>query len=897
MANPWIGKSPDELNKRLSEVSQTLERASSGETELSKDAQNSLSQELLQLTEAFEKAEACVNRNADVGWMRENIETCKTYLHSESYAYWKTVVETDFSGPNPCGTTVVATISKGLQKLFKFLKSVKKYYNEFVQPALNTITGLQETVRNITELIAGALRILIQRARNWLIQKIKNLLTDALNNILPNLAKNIKSAVVKQIIDTIFCKFGDIIKGLFNMVSGFLMSLIGNMINAPFCAARQFTNALINNLANRIDEALKPILDQVNSIVGSVGKIAGSIFEAIDFVLGFEAFLCSKGPECPETKDFAASIWGGPQQQAADKFKNFLDGLNLSSGETSDLLNQFDRWTGEWGIFKGDGNEIDPDVDILGDQLDANCDSGVYRCGPPKVLMFGGGGVGAAGDAIVNQLGQIVGVDLKYGGQGYDSPPFVSFMDNCGNGDYASGYAILEDDNVDTEDDDLYYDPITLTTIGTDGTGDDDTDTDATGGNVIDIPGANGSRGGCIYSGSVYHEFDNIDDVHINTEISSDIQVDYKGKDIPDRTVVTFAENQKHYSIKFTVPYESDDYKIDFIKVSNLSATGVIRSSSTPTVQVSFNVTKSSSHTNYVHFDAPGFPRITVGAEEDLNYGKFYRNVKYSVSTESFAPNGQKANPGEFAVIGTQKLLLEDLRGIGSDRDFNDLVVTANGGLFLKEGTSVSFTAFDVPESFERTYKVAGVKNKTRYGFDVWFGVQRSDEPEGRLFSTYVREFTFKTFGQRENCQKGKKVKKIIMVNPGIDYLAAPNGRDEFDNILDDAVSSNTKEYVGCLTEIQVISTGIGYSPDDEIIIEPNLPGLDVKVQMTEMGQIVAMIVNNGYCGLTEIPEITINSRNGAGAEFRPIIDYVPNNQFTGNLQGEVVKVIDCVYK
>ena len=885
MANPWIGKSSDELNKRMSEVGKTLERASSGEVQLSQDAQKSLTEELVQLTEAFQKAEACVNRNADVGWMRENIETCKTYLHSESYAYWKTVVETDFSGPNPCGTTVVATISKGLQKLFKFLKSVKKYYNEFVQPALNTITGLQETVKNITELISGALRILIQRARNWLIQKIKNLLSDALNSILPNLAKNIKNAVIKQIIDTIFCKFGEIISGLFNMVSGFLMSLIGNMINAPFCAARQFTNALINNLANRIDEALKPILDQVNSIVGSVGKIAGSIFEAIDFVLGFEAFLCSNGPECPENKDFAASIWGGPQEQAADRFKNFLDGLNLSSGETSDLLNQFDRWTGEWGIFKGDGNAIDSSVNILGDQLDANCDSGVYRCGPPKVLMFGGGGVGAAGDAIVNELGQIVGVNLKYGGQGYDSPPFVSFMDNCGNGDYASGYAVLDDDPTDDNE----YDEITLTPIGRESTDD--------GGGITDIDGATGTRGGCIYEGKVYREFDNISNTHLNSEISSDINVTFKGKDIPDRTVVTFANNQKHYSVKFAVPYDSDDYQIDFTKVSNLPATGVILGGINPEVGVTFEVTKAAVYNTYLHFDSPGFPRVTIGPENNLKKAKFYRNVKYTVSSETFDPKGKKMPAAEFKIVGSKKLVLEDIRGLGSDRDFDDLVASADKGIFLDEGDSIRFAIYESEQGREREYLVAGVRNKNRFGFDVWFGVQRTDQPEGRLFSSYVREFSFKAYGQRENCQKGRKVKKVIMVNNGNGYLSAPNGRDEFDNILDDTGSTNTNEYVGCLTEIQVVSTGIGYSPDDEIVIEPDLPGLEVKVQLTEIGQIVAMIVVNGYCGLTEFPTITINSKNGAGAELRPVIDYVPNNQFAGDLQGEVVKVIDCVYK
>ena len=116
------------------------------------------------------------------------------------------------------------------------------------------------------------------------------------------------------------------------------------------------------------------------------------------------------------------------KEKLADRFNNFLDGLNLSAGESSDLLNRFDRWVGEFPIFQGQGQEIDPFVDNLVDQLDTNCDSGLYRCGPPQVQIFGGGGAGAAGKAIVNELGQLVGVDITNKGSGYTESPFITFM-------------------------------------------------------------------------------------------------------------------------------------------------------------------------------------------------------------------------------------------------------------------------------------------------------------------------------------------------------------------------------------------------------------------------------------------------------------------------------------
>lgn len=801
MADPYINAPGNVLVSELSQVDKDLaiyrearsklDPSDTDNIETLDQAISGLESKKAEITKATEnKSKECFINNQDIGWMRENIELCKTFLTSEQYAYWKDVISTEMTGVDPCGSTTLAGISKALKKFFTFLKSIRKYYNAYVQPALNTIAGLSETISNISRLIVGIIRILVQRARNWIIQKIKNLLNDAFTSLFPNLAKKIKDAVVKLITDSIFCKFGEIIRGLGQLVSDFLFSLIGNLINAPFCAAEQFANALINNIGNRIDKALEPILNQINSILGGVGKIAGSIFEAIDFILGFESFLCSAGPECPELKSFRASWWGGPPQEAADKFQTFLGGLNLSSGETSDLLNQFDRWVGGFGIFKGDGNEIDSQVSALTSQLE--CNTGAFACGPPQVQIFGGGGVGAVGQAIVNQIGQVVGVDLVNRGQGYTSPPYVSFVDNCGNGNYASGYAVLDDGGDGGGDDKVPIDPITFAPIGSSEIPNlEDTPQGYTGTN---------SEGKCAYGARVYHEFDNERNVTTASELSSNIDVEFQGKDSPDGTIIDLSSDEKHYSIKFVVPYDSDDYEINFTKVAQQAAGG--------------------------------------------------------------------GTGGEF--------------------------------------------------------KLAGIKNKTRNGFDVWFGrtarvireqttttsnLQRPDRfepkialdyaPEGQLYNTYVRFFEFTTVGERSNCSPGSPLREIIIVNPGNGYLAAPNGQNEFGDEIPREFSDDTREYVGCLKDIQVISTGIGYSQDDTISIEPNIPDLEVRVRLTELGQIVQMQIINTSCGLDQIPEITINSKTGGGASFRPIIEFTPKNQFKGApvRDSDIVRVIDCVLK
>lgn len=947
MADPYINVPGNVLVSELSQVNNDLEIYRKARNRLdSNDTENI--QALDEIIRGLEikksqienasanKSEECFVNNQDIGWMRENLDLCKSFLTSEQYAYWKDVVSTEMTGVDPCGSTTLASINKSLKKLFTFLKSIKKYYNAYVQPVLNTISGLTETLSNISRLIVGVLRILIQRVRNWLIQKIKNLLNDAFSSLFPNLAKKIKDAVVKLITDSIFCKFGEIIRGLGQLISDFLYSLIGNMINAPFCAAEQFTNALINNLANRIDKALEPLLNQINGIVGGIGKIAGSVFEAIDFILGFESFLCSSGPECPELKSFRASWWGGPPQEAADRFSGFLNGLNLSSGETDELLNQFDRWVGDFKIFSGSGNQIDSQVSTLTSQL--KCDTGAFACGPPQVQIFGGGGFGAVGKAIVNKTGQIVGVDLVNRGQGYTSPPYVSFVDNCGNGNYASGYAVIDDSNQD-----IPIDSITLAPIG-----------DSQIPNLEDNPqgyvGKN-TNGKCEYGARVYHEFDNDRNVTTSSELSSNIDVEFLGREAPDRLITDLSSDEKHYSIKFAVPYDSDDYEINFTKVAQIAAHGggggefkvagiknktkngfdvwfgrtayvlrrentqevreeTITTSTTQEVVVNSNVSARFERNGidlYLVTSGEGTAEISFSVVVDDNprtNGVAADQILIRTDSGSLSFNRTKERQtikrsGRFTAGKKYKI---DVVG-GVNRTPN----VSNGkiGLLDADGNdeNIKITIDNISNN-SRTETVTTTSSRV-----VQLAPERPERfepkialnyaPEGQLYNTYVRFFEFVTVGERSNCTPGNQIKDIIITNPGNGYLPAPDGRNEFGEPIDGGdFSDDTREYVGCLSEIQIISTGIGYSADDTITIEPNIPDLEVRVRLTELGQIVQMEILNTSCGLDTIPEITINSSTGGGASFRPVIRFTPKNKFTSPVRdSDIVRVIDCVLK
>lgn len=71
------------------------------------------------------------------------------------------------------------------------------------------------------------------------------------------------------------------------------------------------------------------------------------------------------------------------------------------------------------------------------------CLTGDQPCGPPKLKFFGGGGVGASANPVVDVNGNLIAVDLVSGGFGYTSPPQVQVLDPCKNGSGAVLESIL----------------------------------------------------------------------------------------------------------------------------------------------------------------------------------------------------------------------------------------------------------------------------------------------------------------------------------------------------------------------------------------------------------------------------------------------------------------------
>ena len=103
------------------------------------------------------------------------------------------------------------------------------------------------------------------------------------------------------------------------------------------------------------------------------------------------------------------------------------------------------------------------------------------------------------------------------------------------------------------------------------------------------------------------------------------------------------------------------------------------------------------------------------------------------------------------------------------------------------------------------------------------------------------------------------------------------------------------------LCKIIISSPGIGYSENDQIIIEPNV-GATAVPKFNENGSVESVKITSGGEGFTQMPDVYIKSETGFNAELKPVfcVDRIAKDEvkeYDRKLQKKLISVVDCVGK
>jgi len=354
--------------------------------------------------------------------------------------------------------------------------------------AFSMVSNLDSTVTEISDAMDGFTSSMSSLLQDKLSEFVglgmlaaKNFIFNKITNIIAAVAQfdafgNAAFAPINGLFSAFGCLGSTIKKALKGTIKNMLLNMLKKgFVNPAECAVEDFIGAITNKISNVMDSIVGPLLAPVNSLFSVVGKAFGSVkgvlaggLSILGKVQGLLNCAAGGGGKCHVQKDY--TLKKGSKKPSSDASKeNFIaNAFNKGAKRLDKIGDSLDPdGIKDWEIFGGDA-----------EREDANCNTGnILDCGLPRVEFFGGGGEGAVGDVILGNFieeldeqvksipdpanpGQnftslvedvkvtasIIGVDIKYPGEGYTEEPIVSFVDNCDQGYGAYGRATIDKD-------------------------------------------------------------------------------------------------------------------------------------------------------------------------------------------------------------------------------------------------------------------------------------------------------------------------------------------------------------------------------------------------------------------------------------------------------------------
>ena len=747
--------------------------------------------------------------------------------------------------PSRCSNDLIGGITRILQDFIAIVNTLEKSIGQFIDPLLNEIVDIANTIKNIAGQIGGIVKQIINSIRDGIIKCLISLFKKFLGlqkqiNPAHSLTGPVAQKATKTLLQQIFCIFEKLIDAIIDFVIKMLENMINGVINPTICAAEQAVSGILAKLMSLIEEALEPILSGVQWLTGGLGTISGILNQASTLATEIYNFIGCDQFKCNKPSEWISST-SAALQRGSDDWTKQLEGVNVLKGISKDLttissgistggLDGYDyngsNLSGLNKIAKSLGGDLSSiegaiaSISLFGSnnssfgecnektsnpqtQYDLSPVPFGYKysyCIPPIAVAFGDGNGAQLTPIVAN--GSIFDVVVCAGGTGYSSPLSIAIIDNSGYGQGAQVDAI----------------------IGAGGS----------------ITGAIVISGGSGYCPGNYN--------NICSEVDS-----------PNR-------KYKDPSILLTLTTSKSEIVEGSEFVITLKASGAI--------------------------DESRYDYTISGVDND--------NIDNSL-TGTFIVKDETSS----LTIKTKQSLLDDIKLFTLKlNDYNediDVVIKkkiqivknpqyrlSSSSDFVNAGDSFTITldTKEIPDNTLVSYTITGIDSNILINASLRGNFEVSQQKS---------EITFRT--------NRKYIKDNIDKN--VVFILRLDNKKSYIFVLIKAIPKPPEPkppspVSGCIVDLNVLSPGIGYTSGDTItdgkntyipIVSPN--GSIVKAQK----------INDPICGFTERPIITINTNTGVGAEVIPVMKYtLPGTETgnTGNLQSvidqkQVINVVDCV--
>lgn len=378
-----------------------------------------------------------------------------------------------------------------------FFSEVENEVSNFLKIATrveNLSLDLPGEIKNVSKMISSSAKSYVGNIANSLadgmIKWVDGGLTGIASKIFSAFPKfkvalrkviDAQSALISPITSmfgSLDCLVGKVSDALTGSIEDMLTGMVKNTLNAPVCAVQEFIGAITGKINSMIDSIVSPFTNPFGGILGSAFKVKDFLSGGANILDKLQnPFGCKpKSKKSTNNSTDSYVIDGGEKKSRGDNEQQGL--LNQATAAASSAVGQiekvkndalggissglsnFEKEYGQWSIF---GSKVSEAAD---QNIGTDCYTGnIFKCGSPKVEIFGGDGVGAAGKVLmgnfidkldpkdiygdIKRTAGIIGVEMTDNGNGYLEDPIVTFTDSCDQGYGAYGKAVV-DKNVNS---------------------------------------------------------------------------------------------------------------------------------------------------------------------------------------------------------------------------------------------------------------------------------------------------------------------------------------------------------------------------------------------------------------------------------------------------------------
>ena len=359
---------------------------------------------------------------------------------------------------NGCQNNLIGQITQGLQDFIAFTNGLDKYLSTYIDPVLNEIVDIGQSIANCARQIGGIVKLIINNLRNTIFKCITWAFRKLVALKVPLSQQKIILEAMKKYLDIIFCILEKLPAGIIDFIQGLLGDLASNNINSPVCAVEQWTAGILAKVMDSIENALSVIMSGIGWLTGGLSTVSGILNTASSLASQIFSFLECTGLACKTPSVWASKF--GPSEKEADDWEKMVGSVNVFKGVSDGLgsieaaLGETPLYAGITGVFNDAFSQCNQKVQNPTSQYDIvplPVGSKYSTCIPPIVNIFGDG-IGARAIPIVDSTGSIFSVEILSSGVGYTIPPTISIVDNSGCGSGAEAQSIINQDTGSIED-------------------------------------------------------------------------------------------------------------------------------------------------------------------------------------------------------------------------------------------------------------------------------------------------------------------------------------------------------------------------------------------------------------------------------------------------------------